>query len=39
VGVAGVDKHAFFLKEVSDAVALRKRISECFELVRPPVQL
>eukprot|EP00198_Chlamydomonas_reinhardtii_P012934 XP_001702271.1 mitochondrial NADH dehydrogenase [Chlamydomonas reinhardtii] len=35
-GVKGVKEHCFFMKEVSDAVALRKRIAEKFELASLP---
>ena len=35
-GVPGVLKHALFLKEVSDARAIRQRIIECFELAARP---
>ncbi|KAG2429690.1 hypothetical protein HYH02_013948 [Chlamydomonas schloesseri] len=35
-GVPGVREHCFFMKEVSDAVALRKRIAEKFELAALP---
>ena len=35
-GVPGVKEHCFFMKEVSDAVSLRKRIQEVFELAALP---
>lgn len=35
-GVPGVAEHAFFMKEVSDTVALRKKIQESFELAALP---
>lgn len=36
LGVPGVAEHSFYLKEVSDAVRLRKRVAECFELASLP---
>ncbi|GIL69240.1 hypothetical protein Vretimale_12635 [Volvox reticuliferus] len=35
-GVAGVKENCFFMKEISDAVALRSRIAEKFELASLP---
>jgi NADH:ubiquinone reductase (non-electrogenic) len=35
-GVPGVKDHCFFMKEVTDAVRLRKRIQEVFELAALP---
>lgn len=35
-GVPGVEEHAYFMKEVSDCVGLRKRIQEAFELAALP---
>ncbi|EFJ45820.1 hypothetical protein VOLCADRAFT_105834 [Volvox carteri f. nagariensis] len=35
-GVPGVKEHCFFMKEISDAVALRSRIAEKFELASLP---
>ncbi|EFJ45750.1 hypothetical protein VOLCADRAFT_63330 [Volvox carteri f. nagariensis] len=35
-GVPGVKEHCFFMKEVTDAVALRKKIAEKFELACLP---
>ena len=35
-GVPGVKEHCFFMKEVADAVALRRRIQEVFELASLP---
>ena len=35
-GVKGVREHCFFMKEISDAVGLRKRIAEKFELASLP---
>ena len=35
-GVPGVEKHAFYLKAVRDAVNLRRRIQEVFELASLP---
>jgi hypothetical protein len=35
-GVPGVAQHCYFMKEVEDTVALRRRISECFELASLP---
>jgi len=35
-GIPGVRKHALFLKEVSDARAIRQRIIECFERASQP---
>lgn len=35
-GVPGVEEHCFFMKEVRDAVDLRKRIQEVFELASLP---
>lgn len=35
-GVPGVKEHCFFMKEVSDAVSLRKRIQEVFEVAALP---
>jgi len=34
--VPGVEEHAYFMKEVSDCVGLRKRIQEAFELAALP---
>ena len=36
LGVPGVAEHCCFLKEVSDAAALRRRIGECFDLAALP---
>ncbi|KAG2487510.1 hypothetical protein HYH03_013928 [Edaphochlamys debaryana] len=36
LGVPGVKEHCFFMKEISDAVDLRKRIAEQFELASLP---
>ena len=36
LGVPGVAEHCFFLKEVADAVALRRRVGECFDLAALP---
>jgi NADH:ubiquinone reductase (non-electrogenic) len=36
LGVPGVAEHCFFLKEVSDAAALRRRVGECFDLAALP---
>lgn len=36
-GVPGVQEHSLFLKEAADALRLRKRIAECFELASLPV--
>lgn len=33
---AGVQEHAFFMKEITDAVELRRRIQEVFELAALP---
>ncbi|HNT87783.1 MAG TPA: FAD-dependent oxidoreductase, partial [Candidatus Hydrogenedentes bacterium] len=35
-GVPGVDQHAFFMKELADARAIRQRIIECFERASKP---
>ncbi|KAL6764234.1 hypothetical protein V8C86DRAFT_1681458 [Haematococcus lacustris] len=35
-GVPGVRENCFFMKEVTDTVALRNRIGECFELAALP---
>ena len=35
-GVPGVEEYCFFLKEVTDTVALRQRIQEVFELASLP---
>lgn len=35
-GVKGVRENCFFMKEVTDTVALRNRIGECFELAALP---
>ncbi len=35
-GVPGVKQHAFFLKELADARAIRQRIIECFESASEP---
>ena len=35
-GIEGVREHALFLKEVSDARAIRRRIIECFEQAAQP---
>ncbi|KAK9915294.1 hypothetical protein WJX75_007230 [Coccomyxa subellipsoidea] len=35
-GVPGVTEHCYFLKEISDAVGLRRRIGQCFELAALP---
>lgn len=35
-GVPGVTEHACFLKEISDAVSLRNKIGQCFELASMP---
>ncbi|KAJ3089179.1 hypothetical protein HK102_007008 [Quaeritorhiza haematococci] len=35
-GIPGVAEHALFLKEVSHAVKIRRRIIECFELASQP---
>lgn len=35
-GVPGVEEHCFFMKEVRDAVELRKRIQQVFELAALP---
>lgn len=37
-GIPGVEQHAFFLKELSDARAIRQRIVECFERASTPLQ-
>ncbi|HEY8240169.1 MAG TPA: FAD-dependent oxidoreductase, partial [Kiritimatiellia bacterium] len=37
-GVPGVAEHALFLKELSDARAIRQRIAECFERASTPMQ-
>jgi NADH:ubiquinone reductase (non-electrogenic) len=35
-GVPGVAEHAFFMKEITDAVKLRRRTQEVFELAALP---
>ncbi|KAK9844058.1 hypothetical protein WJX81_003133 [Elliptochloris bilobata] len=35
-GVPGVAKYGFFIKEISDTIALRKRVQDCFELAALP---
>lgn len=35
-GIPGVEEHAFLLKELSDARAIRQRICECFERAYKP---
>jgi len=35
-GIPGVEAHAYFLKELADARALRQRIIQCFELANLP---
>jgi len=35
-GIPGVETHAYFLKELADARALRQRIIQCFELANLP---
>lgn len=35
-GIPGVNEHAFLLKELSDARAIRQRIGECFERAYKP---
>ena len=37
-GVPGVREHALFLKELSDARAIRQRIIDCFERAATPLQ-
>jgi NADH dehydrogenase FAD-containing subunit len=34
--IAGVDKHAFFLKDICDARSIRHRVIECFENAKHP---
>lgn len=36
LGVPGVAEHCFFLKEIADAAALRRRVGECFDLAALP---
>ena len=36
-GIPGVTEHTFFLKELSDARAIRQRIIECFERASTPL--
>jgi NADH:ubiquinone reductase (non-electrogenic) len=36
--IPGVEQHALFLKELSDARAIRQRIIECFERASTPMQ-
>lgn len=36
--IPGVEQHAFFLKELTDARAIRQRIIECFERAATPLQ-
>ncbi|CAL8468561.1 g8101 [Coccomyxa elongata] len=35
-GVPGVMEHCYFLKEINDAVGLRRRVGQCFELAALP---
>ncbi len=35
-GIEGVEEHAFFLKELSDARKIRQRVGECFERASKP---
>lgn len=37
-GVPGVERHAFFLKELSDARGIRQKIIECFERASKPAR-
>lgn len=35
-GIPGVEEHAFFLKDISDARRIRHRVLQCFELAMQP---